>query len=159
MKQEQFERTIGQLVPAAGSRNMDYWAGVNNAAAEIAKLVEQEFAEAISKALDSYIIQLDAKEAQLAEMRQLLRGISCELDFALVTYSGLPPEIKAISKLAKKALSAAPEALWAGEAKLMHWGTDEEPFTRLRLWIAGHKGKDGQQVKVIVQAGKEMKDG
>ena len=51
------------------------WDALHKAAAEIAKLVEEEFTEATTTALDSYIIQLDAKEAQLAEMREALRSI------------------------------------------------------------------------------------
>jgi len=137
-------------------------------AAEIAKLVEEEFAEAISKALDSYIIQLDARRelndelraentellAQLAEMRRWLKPIH-ELCEHYKDKPGLEKEAYAqIYRLAGYALSAAPvEVLWIFNAKIAH----SEEGEIAQSWIIAEKkpideriGKDDEQVEVFI---------
>ena len=122
---------------------------VDEAAAEIAKLVDEEFTEAITTALDSYIIQLDAKEAQLAEMREALE----ELRPSLQTTSKDSFDqwwIRKLRRIVDKALSAAPEVLWAGEAVYTKFGAIRT------LTISNMEAidlEDGQHGRVILVKG------
>lgn len=175
MKQEEIKQrlmrypSIMQLKPEYGGgwsisdRDMDAFL------AEIAKLVDEEFAEAISSALDSYIIQLDAKEAQLAEMREALEWIvqednpaRCEGDYPDPAF-----QIRAAVERAEKALSAAPEVLYSFQAPIQQAEPElygdvvtvwESPRAFLKMYESGLGRLAGKQVKVIVVAKEETKD-
>jgi hypothetical protein len=125
MEQEEIERIILRAIDcdSLGLRN------VNQAAAAIAEAVDEEFAEAITNALDSYIIQLDARHelndelraentqllAQLAKMREALNLVEdyychkAKHDHFAGIIEGYYSEDEVLSKV-YKALSDVPEA-------------------------------------------------
>ena len=145
-------------------------------AAEIARLVEEEFAEAISKALDSYIIQLDARRelndelraentellAQLAETQKLAKALREQHDDRSTVGSWGPAVVLKGTKecgchlcmMARAALSTAPvEVLWIFNAKIAH----SEEGEIAQSWIIAEKkpideriGKDDEQVEVFI---------
>jgi len=131
-------------------------------AAEIAKLVKEREAD-FGYEIELLNEEVDWHKVKLAEMREVL-------DWSLALHSGHQRhpewswhyEISMCRLSISKALSAAPEVLWAGE------GTAREMGDRLTVRFAGNVHKswaagqleifeaarrgisDGQQVKVIV---------
>jgi len=101
MEEEKIQQIIYETVDWDGFGMF----GVDLAAAEIAKLVDEEFTEAITTALDSYIIQLDAKEAQLAEMADVL----AEAGVTLESIDPNAPVIERVDEVITKYMCGTPE--------------------------------------------------
>jgi len=152
--EEKIERIRDILVLLVSYKDpQDY---IDEAAAEIAKLVDQQLQSEHEE------IRIRTKRevellAQLAEMRRWIEPIH-ELCEHYKDKPGLEKEAYAqIYRLAGYALSAAPEVLWAGEGEIEHRMTGSEmdiPRTDFGIGglsgVGGHHGMDGEQVKVIV---------
>jgi len=148
MEQEKIEQIIYETVDWDGFGMF----GVDLAAAEIARLVEQEFeasAELGSKITDTDYQRLleyryqneksrvEALEAQLAEMGEALESLLDIVGSPDIHFTSDATLLAAINaeNHAKQALSAAPEeVLWSGEGRVEH--------SFLVDWCYCHRGRD-----------------
>ena len=149
MEEKEIERIIREYI------GIPHVLGVSKAAAEIAKLVEEDKWDAV-KTLDAVWHGIEDEHlAQLAEMREALELLAMSVSVCPDCGLVMPDTAHLSGCIVDKALSAAPEVLYSHAGTLSHY---QPGLTTIDLIsergggcdLGGEIGKAGEQVKVII---------